>query len=243
MSVYDKIRHKKQQKVFAVLIDPDQYTDLQIDEVTRNVHESGVDLILVGGSLLIRDRLDQAIVRIRKASDKPVVLFPGSAMQVTAEADAILLLSLISGRNPEMLIGQHVIAAPYIKAAGLEVISTGYMLIDGGRPTTASYMSNASPIPNDKNDIAVCTAMAGEMLGMQAVYLDGGSGARHPVPTGMVRDVCNNIKIPVIAGGGIKDPETASKLCQAGADMIVVGNAIEKDHHMIREVSAAIRSF
>jgi putative glycerol-1-phosphate prenyltransferase len=149
-------------------------------------------------------------------------------------------LSLISGRNPELLIGQHVISAPTVKKSGLEVISTGYMVIDGGAPTTVSYISNANPIPSDKNEIAICTAMAGEMLGMKLIYMDAGSGARTPITENMIQAVASHINIPLIIGGGIKDPEKAYRNCQAGADVIVVGNAIEKDTFLTKEISAAI---
>jgi putative glycerol-1-phosphate prenyltransferase len=153
-----------------------------------------------------------------------------------------LYLSLISGRNPELLIGQHVISAPFVKKSGLEIIPTGYMVIDGGAPTTVSYISNASPIPADKNDIAMCTAMAGEMLGMKLIYMDAGSGARKPITETMIERVANNISIPLIVGGGITDPEKAYRNCKAGADVIVVGNAIEKDSSIMAEISAAVHS-
>jgi putative glycerol-1-phosphate prenyltransferase len=153
-----------------------------------------------------------------------------------------LYLSLISGRNPELLIGQHVISAPFVKKSGLEIIPTGYMVIDGGAPTTVSYISNANPIPADKNDIAMCTAMAGEMLGMKLIYMDAGSGARKPITETMIERVAKNISIPLIVGGGITDPEKAYRNCKAGADVIVVGNAIEKDPSIMAEISAAVHS-
>jgi putative glycerol-1-phosphate prenyltransferase len=152
----------------------------------------------------------------------------------------LLYLSLISGRNPELLIGQHVVSAPSVKKSGLEIISTGYMVIDGGAPTTVSYISNATPIPADKADIALCTAMAGEMLGNKLIYMDAGSGAKKAISEEMITAVAKNIEIPLIIGGGIKDAEKAYLNCKAGADVIVVGNAIEKDPSLINEIAAAI---
>src|SRR5262249_1638054 len=147
----------------------------------------------------------------------------------TPFADALLYLSLISGRNPELLIGQHVISAPFVKQSQLEIMSTGYMVVDGGAPTTVSYISNASPIPADKNEIAMCTAMPGEMLGMKLIYMDAGSGAKRPISETMIEAVARQIEVPLIVGGGITDPEKAYRNCKAGADLVVVGNAIEKE--------------
>jgi putative glycerol-1-phosphate prenyltransferase len=157
-------------------------------------------------------------------------------------ADALLYLSLISGRNPELLIGQHVISAPFVKQSGLEIISTGYMVVDGGAPTTVSYISNASPLPSDKNEIAMCTAMAGEMLGMKVIYMDAGSGAKRAISENMIQSVAQQITVPLIVGGGITTPEKAYLNCKAGADVIVIGNAIEKDVLLITEMAAAIHS-
>ncbi|MET0462349.1 MAG: geranylgeranylglyceryl/heptaprenylglyceryl phosphate synthase, partial [Chitinophagaceae bacterium] len=157
-------------------------------------------------------------------------------------ADALLYLSLISGRNPELLIGQHVVSAPAVRQSGLEIMSTGYIVIDGGAPTTVSYISNAAPVPADKNEIAMCTAMAGEMLGMKLIYMDAGSGARRAISESMIEAVSKSISTPLIIGGGITQPEKAYLNCKAGADVIVVGNAIEKDASLIREMSDAIHS-
>jgi putative glycerol-1-phosphate prenyltransferase len=202
--------------------------------------DAGVDYILVGGSLVVTHHLDQVVKQFKQASDIPVILFPGSPSQLSPYADALLYLSLISGRNPELLIGQHVISAPAVRKSGLEIIPTGYMVVDGGAPTTVSYISNANPIPSDKNEIAVCTAMAGEMLGLKLIYMDAGSGARKPIHEDMIAAVSRQVDIPLIIGGGITDPEKAYLNCKAGADLIVVGNAIEKDPSLIREMSAAI---
>ncbi len=187
--------------------------------------------------------LDQCLVKIREACDIPMILFPGSSLQISYRADAILFLSLISGRNAELLIGKQVQTAPYIKMSPLEYISTGYMLIDGGIPTTVSYISNTQPIPNNKVDIAMATAMAGEMLGHKLIYMDAGSGAKIPISTDMIDAVAGAIDIPLIIGGGIKDPQKAYDNVRAGADIIVVGDAIEKDPSLIVDLSAAVHSF
>ena len=224
-------------KKLALLIDPDKFTS---SEVIANAIDSGVDLLFVGGSLISQGSLQHCVSVIKKNCKIPVVLFPGAADQVDAKADAILFLSLISGRNPDNLIGKHVIAAPLIKKTTLEVIPTGYMLIDGGNLTTAAYMSSTIPIPANKNDIAICTAMAGEMLGLKMIYLDTGSGALQHVPAEMVSEVKKNISIPLIAGGGIRNPEEAYQLCRAGADVIVIGTIAEKNPLMIKEISRAV---
>ncbi|OQP58608.1 geranylgeranylglyceryl/heptaprenylglyceryl phosphate synthase [Niastella populi] len=237
------LQHKeKGQKSFAVLIDPDKVTVEKIDELTALAAEARVDYLLVGGSLVVTNRLDEVVQQIKKNCDIPVILFPGSPSQITPYADALLYLSLISGRNAELLIGQHVISAPFVKQSRLEIISTGYMVIDGGAPTTVSYISNAAPVPADKNEIAMCTAMAGEMLGMKLIFMDAGSGAKRPITEAMIEKVAQIIEVPLVIGGGITDPEKAYRNCKAGADVIVIGNAIEKDASLIREMSAAIHS-
>lgn len=235
-------RKAKGQKSFAVLIDPDKVTLPVIDEISQLAVDAKVDYLFVGGSLVISNQLDEVVQQIRKNCDIPVILFPGSPSQLTPAADALLYLSLISGRNAELLIGQHVISAPFVRQSGLEILSTGYMVIDGGAPTTVSYISNALPIPADKNEIALCTAMAGEMLGMKIIYMDAGSGAKRPITESMIEQVAKAIEIPLVVGGGISSPEKAYRNCKAGADVIVIGNAIEKDFTLIREMSEAIHS-
>lgn len=241
-SIYQSLLHKKTrgEKSFAVLIDPDKVDARSIDDLMILVNNAKVDYLLVGGSLVISNRLDEVVQQIKKNSDIPVILFPGSPSQITPFADALLYLSLISGRNPELLIGQHVISAAAVKQSGLEIMSTGYMVIDGGAPTTVSYISNAAPIPADKNEIAMCTAMAGEMLGMKLIYMDAGSGAKRAISESMIESVSKVIEAPLVIGGGIKDPEKAYLNCKAGADVIVIGNAIEKDPSLIKEMSSAI---
>jgi phosphoglycerol geranylgeranyltransferase len=245
MKIYSHIldSKRKNKKLFAVLVDPDKTTAQKAEEIAFQSVTAKVDFLFVGSSLLTNGNLDSCIKILKQNSNIRVVLFPGNTLQVSKEADAILLLSLISGRNPDMLIGKHVIAAPMLKESALEIIPTGYMLIDPGHPTSVSYMSNTQPIPHDKNDIAWCTALAGEMLGMKMIFMDAGSGARTPINTNMIYSVRNKINVPLIAGGGIKTPEKALDNCQAGADIIVVGNSIEKNVGLIEEMSAAIHSF
>jgi putative glycerol-1-phosphate prenyltransferase len=241
---YDKIVNSKAQsnKAFAVLIDPDKINDTLLLKTIDIALEAKVDFFFVGGSLVVTNTLDHIVTIIKKHCTIPVILFPGSPDQITPKADALLYLSLISGRNPELLIGQHVISAPFVKQSGLEIIPVGYMLINGGTPTTVSYISNTNPIPANKNDIATCTAMAGEMLGLKLIYMDAGSGAQHAIPAEMIQQVAKNIQIPLVVGGGITTPEKALENCVAGADIIVVGNAIEKDPALIKDIANAIHS-
>ncbi len=235
-------RKLKGQKSFAVLIDPDKVNVARTEQLVAKAVDANVDYIFVGGSLVISNNLDECIRQIKVSCNIPVIIFPGAPSQVSRYADALLYLSLISGRNPELLIGQHVISAPVVKQSGLEIMPTGYMVIDGGAPTTVSYISNAAPIPSDKNEIALCTAMAGEMLGMKLIFMDAGSGAKKPITETMVEKVAAGIEAPLIVGGGITNPEKAYLYCRSGADVIVVGNAIEKDASLIKEISAAIHS-
>ena len=242
--LYNQFVEKKQKgkKSFAVLIDPDKVNTAAIEQLVALSIEAKVDYFFVGGSLVISNHLDECIKQLKAACPIPVILFPGSPSQVSKYADALLYLSLISGRNPELLIGQHVVSAPFVKKSGLEIMPTGYMVIDGGAPTTVSYISNAAPIPADKNEIAMCTAMAGEMLGMKLIYMDAGSGAKRPITENMIEKVASHIESPLIVGGGIIEPEKAYRNCKAGADVIVVGNAIEKDINLIKEMAAAVHS-
>src|SRR5688572_9241475 len=236
------IKKKEGKKSFAVLIDPDKAETGILNELIELSVGAKVDYFLVGGSLVISNRLDAVVQHIKAHCAIPVILFPGSPNQVSKYADALLYLSLISGRNVELLIGQHVVSAPFVKKSNLEIMPTGYMVIDGGAPTTVSYISNATPIPSDKNEIAMCTAMAAEMLGMKLIYMDAGSGAKRPIPEEMIHKVATHIEAPLIIGGGIVEPEKAYINCKAGADVIVIGNAIEKDPSLIKEMAAAIHS-
>jgi phosphoglycerol geranylgeranyltransferase len=240
MRFYQDLIEKKKRgvKSFAVLLDPDKIDDEQCLRIIRAAEKNGVDYFFIGGSLMTGGDMERTISIIKSQSVIPVVIFPGSNLQIYPNADALLLLSLISGRNPEFLIGQHVVAAPLLKKSGLEIISAGYMLVDCGKPTTVSYISNTTPIPYDKPEIASCTAMAGEMLGLKLMYLEGGSGAVKPVSASMVTQVAQSVSLPLIVGGGIRDGETAFDLMKAGADVVVVGNAIEKNPGLLEEVAS-----
>ena len=228
-------------KLLAVLIDPDFGQDEALLERTvQNACMAKADLLFVGGSLLTSASFDRCVELVKRWSDKPVVLFPGSPAQLSRHADAVLFLSLISGRNPELLIGHHVTAAPTVKALGIEAVPTGYMLVDGGRPTTVSYVSQTVPIPHDKPGIAAATALAGELLGLRTIYLDTGSGAQRTVSPAMIAAVRQAVDLPLIVGGGIRDAATARALCDAGADVLVVGTAFEQDPELIFSMSEAV---
>ncbi len=233
-------------KMLAVLIDPDFGQDTErLDRTVQNACMAKADLIFVGGSLLTSAAFDLCVARVKELSrspegDRPVVLFPGSPSQLSRHADAVLFLSLISGRNAELLIGHHVTAAPTVKALGIEAIPTGYMLVDGGRPTTVSYVSQTVPIPHDKPGIAAATALAGSYLGLRTIYMDTGSGADRTVSPAMIAAVRAQVDLPIIVGGGIKDALTARTLCEAGADVLVVGTAFEQDPEHIFAMSEAI---
>lgn len=244
MNVYEHIKdcRNSSKKLFAILIDPDKQDKNALLNIIKKAKSAQVDLFFVGGSLLTNDNLNSCIETLKENCQIPVVLFPGNAMQVNNKADAILFLSLISGRNADMLIGKQVITAPILKQSSLVIIPTGYMLIDSGKPTTASYMSNTTPIPYEKNEVAACTAMAGEMLGLKCIFMDGGSGAHHPISEKMISLVRQSVDTPVIVGGGIDSGQKAILNCKAGADIIVVGNAIEKDDSLIEEIANAIHN-
>ncbi|MBK7408609.1 MAG: geranylgeranylglyceryl/heptaprenylglyceryl phosphate synthase [Saprospirales bacterium] len=243
MSLLEKILKARRdgRKQLAILIDPDETDGPNLDRLVKMSVEAGVDFFFVGGSLLVKDGLEACLQAVRAQCDIPLILFPGSALQVSPLADGLLFLSLISGRNPELLIGQHVIAAPYVKKAGLEVLPTGYVLIDGGRPTTVSYMSQTAPIPADKAEIAATTALAGELLGLKLIYMDAGSGAMQAILPQMITAVRETISVPLIVGGGIRTPEQAVMAVKAGADLIVVGNVLEKEPGVLRGLVKAIK--
>ncbi len=223
---YEQLKDRSKKRV-ALLVDPDAYDNESLEELVDIINQYPPDLILVGGSILFKP-IDLTITTLKLGCKVPVFIFPGNLFQLSDRADGILFLSLISGRNPEFLIGNHVLAAPHLGRSGIEVIPTGYMLIGNGKPTSVEYMSNTNPIPGDKADIAMATAMAGEMLGLKALYLEAGSGASHSVEPGMISAIRKKISLPLIAGGGIRSEQTAMELFHAGADMIVVGNAVEK---------------
>lgn len=244
MSIYQDILQSKQkgEKKFGILIDPDKMRLKSFEDVLLQAIKYKVDYFFIGGSLVVNNMLDEVLASVKQMCHIPLILFPGNSFQLSHNADGILFLSLISGRNAELLIGKHVITAPFLKQSPLEVMSTGYMLIDGGVPTTVSYMSNTIPIPAQKSDIALCTAVAGELLGLKMIYLEAGSGAKNPVPTHMIKTVSAGINVPLIVGGGIRTPEKAIENIQAGADLIIIGNAIEDNPNLIGEMSDAIHS-
>ncbi|MDR1761572.1 MAG: geranylgeranylglyceryl/heptaprenylglyceryl phosphate synthase [Bacteroidales bacterium] len=232
------ITHKGKQ--LALLIDPDKHTQESLLYIAQQAQNLGVHYIFVGGSL-IQSNIAQAVRSIKTTYRRPVILFPGSVNHVTHEVDALLFLSLISGRNAEFLIGNHVIAAPIIKQTGLEVIPTGYILVEGGTTTSVEYMSNTRPIPATKTDIAVATALAGEMLGMKLLYLEAGSGALHAVPAAMIHAVKQHCSIPLIVGGGIRTIDDLQQAFSAGADIAVVGTSIEKNPALLDEMMQSIQ--
>ena len=212
---------------YLLLIDPDRADLNEIGRVAEAAADSGVDAFLVGTSILVNGSLDEVIGRIKVASCLPVILFPGASHHLSPLADAVLFLSLISGRNPQFLIDEQVKAAPFIRRYDLEAIPTGYMLIEGGSYTSVEFMSGTKPIPRDKIDIACAHALAGELLGMKCIYLEAGSGAKEPVPNEMICGVRSWISIPLIVGGGISSPEVAREKVESGADFIVTGNVFE----------------
>lgn len=234
-------RHKEGKKSIAVLIDPDKVEEAsQLLQLINLASENCVDYFFVGGSLVTTTNLAEVVKKIKDNVNIPVVLFPGNSMQIEPTADALLFLSLISGRNPELLIGQHVISAPIIRNTKLEVIPTGYMLINSGRITSVAYISNTTPIPDDKYSLAACTAMAGEMLGLQSIYMDAGSGAEKEISVKMIATVRKSINVPLIIGGGINTSQKAFNALEAGADMIVIGNALEKKPELLNEISEKV---
>ncbi len=244
MPVYQQLLSVSERRgaAYLVLVDPDKTESKTLPEFADRAQEAGADGFLVGGSLVMNDAFERAVAALKSRAKVPVIVFPGSLHQISGHADAILFLSILSGRNPEHLIGNQVVAAPIIKRLGLEAISTAYLLVESGKPTSAEFMSNTRPIPRSKPDIAVAHALAAEYLGFKLVYLEGGSGAEQPVPDEMISAVARSCSIPLVVGGGIRDPETARKKVKAGARFIVTGNVLEqngeRDH--IRSFASAI---
>jgi len=219
-------------KSIALLLDPDKAKGDSLKKILGIAAESNTDYILTGGSLTFNS-IDILIDEVRKLSKIPVVLFPGNLLQLTLKADIILLLSLISGRNPELLIGNHVTAAPVLKNVREKLISVGYILISCGNRTSVEYISQTESIPSDKPEIAAATAIAGEMLGLKMIYLEAGSGATNPVPESIIRAVRKNVSIPVAVGGGIKTKKEIEVIFKAGADLIILGNGCEKNPDLL----------
>jgi len=235
------LEHKNpNKKLFALLLDPENYSEQQVVNITKEAEKAGVNLILTGGSL-ISNSIDRFIRIIKSNCNIPVCLFPGNVMQISSEADGIFFLSLISGRNPDLLIGNHVMVARMLQNTDIEVIPTGYILVKSGIDiSSVEYMSNTKPIPEDKTEIIVSTALAGEMLGLKAIYLEGGSGAESAISSNIIKEVKANINIPLIVGGGLKRKEDIRNVCSAGADMVVVGNAIEQFPEKLYEMANSV---
>lgn len=233
-----ELRHRQGKKSIAVLIDPDKAEDeTRLMNLINLASENCVDFFFVGGSLVTTTNLSDVVRLVKETVNIPVILFPGSSLQIDSSADAILFLSLISGRNPDLLIGQHVQAAPILRNSRMEVMPTGYILINSGKTTSVAYISNTTPIPEDKYSLAACTAMAGEMLGLKLIYLDAGSGAEREINQKMISAVRKSIRTPLIVGGGINNSQKAIAALEAGADIIVLGNSLEKDPSLLTEIS------
>lgn len=244
MKIYQHILKAIEDKgaAYFILIDPDKINEDSLSSFISKAEKAGVDAFLLGGSLLLSGDLKSVILKIKSISSIPIIIFPGSVSQVIPEADALLYISLVSGRNADQIIGQHVLAAPIIKKIGIEPISTGYILVESGKVTTAEYMSGSKPIPRNKPEIAMATALAAEFMGMKMIYLEGGSGAELSVPNEMVKYVSSQCTVPVIVGGGIRDPKTANEKVMSGAKIIVTGNYFEdeKNWDLIQKFADAI---
>ncbi len=242
MSVFDKLTKVVKDKGagFIILIDPDRKNDKKLETLVENANRSGVDAIFVGGSLMMDGGCHDRVARIKNVAKIPVIFFPGGVGQINEYYDAMLFMSVISGRNPHYLIGEQVIAAPIVKDLALEAIPTGYMLLDGGSATTVEFMSGSLPIPLDRPDIAVAHALAGQYLGMKLLYLEAGSGAKYPVPVETIKQVASETNVSLIVGGGIRTPKAAAERVKAGASFIVAGTAIEKTSELMAEFSAAV---
>jgi phosphoglycerol geranylgeranyltransferase len=244
MNIYHQLLEviKIKGAAYLVLLDPDNLPEDKVSRFAKHCEKSGVDGFLIGGSLLINDNLESFLIKLKKVTTLPTIIFPGDVNQISAKADAILYLSVVSGRNPEHLIGKHVLAAPIIKKCGIEPISTGYLLIESGRTTTAQYMSGSLPIPRNKPGIAAATALAAEYLGMKLIYLEAGSGADNSIPNEMVKAVSTLCSIPVVVGGGIKTPATAKAKVENGAKIIVMGNFFEDETNwdLIKDFADAV---
>jgi phosphoglycerol geranylgeranyltransferase len=246
MNTYERLLNVRKERGagYFVLLDPDKNDRSTLPSLIREATEAGVDGFLVGGSLMLSNDFEEHLRTIKQNTSVPVIIFPGSIMQVSSVADAILFLILISGRNPDYLIGNQVLAAPIIRKSRLEPISTGYMLIEAGNTTSAEFMSNTKPIPRDKPDIALAHALAAEIMGMKMLYLDAGSGAKESISEDMIRQIAQRCSLPMIVGGGIRTPEEARKKVEAGASFVVTGTITELNSHhsFIREFAEAVHA-
>ncbi len=233
MNIYDKIKSAKE-TLFAILIDPDKASINHLKTIANYCKNGKIDFLLIGGSI-VSNSTDDVIQSLKELTDVPVILFPGSPLQISYKADGILFLSLISGRNPELLIGHHVLVAKALKNSKLEVIPTGYILVGNDKKSATEYISNTTAIPTYKPDIAISTAIAGELLGMKAIYLEAGSGADNIINENLIFQLKKQLNIPLIVGGGIKNKQDFDKIKNAGADVIVVGTAIEENPDIIQD--------
>lgn len=232
-NIYEQIIKAKKsgQKLLAILLDPDKIALENLENLVQKINQSPATHIFVGGSIVKATILEELISELKQKTNLPVVIFPGDPSQISPQADAILFLSLLSGRNPDYLIEYQVQAAPILKKMNLEVISTGYILIESGNETAVARVSKTEPLNRDNLDLVLATAQAGEMLGNKLIYLEAGSGARKPVPLEMIQLISENIKIPIIVGGGIVDLHGIQKAYNAGADLVVIGTAFENNSH------------
>ena len=244
MKIYNHLLNiiKEKGAAYLILLDPDKLSENKLAGFLKHCEKSGVDGFLIGGSLMVNGNFDSFIEKVKLNTNLPSIIFPGSITQISSFADAILFLSVVSGRNAEHLIGKHVLAAPSIKRSGIEPISTAYILIESGSTTTAVYMSGSLPIPRNKPEIAAATALASEYLGMKLIYLEAGSGADNSVPNEMVKTVSELCSVPVIVGGGIRDPKSAREKVENGASIIVTGNYFENENNwsLIKEFASAV---
>jgi len=237
-----KAKKGKKRKSLAVLIDPESSDTLHLRQLVTIAKDSAVDYFFVGGSTVDYYDMDKVLSYMEEHSDIPVIIFPGNTTQLSNKADGLLYLSLISGRNPELLIGKHVESVPFLRKSSLEIIPTGYILIDGGSTSSVAETSNTTPIPNYSIKLTKDTALAGQYLGMQLIYLEAGSGAKNPVAAETIKAVSEEITIPLIVGGGIRTPEGAQAAVEAGADIIVIGNILEKDPSLLMDLSMAVHN-
>lgn len=246
MKIYNNLLNTISAKgaAYLILIDPDKISQEKLPVFVKHCEKSGVDGFLLGGSLMMNDHFEDFISNVKKHSSLPAIIFPGGVNQVSSLADAILYISVVSGRNPEHLIGKHVLAAPFIKQAEIEPISTGYILVESGTTTTVQYVSGSQPIPRNKPEIAAATALAAEYLGMKLIYLEAGSGANKTVPNEMIAAVSNYCSVPLIVGGGIRSAAEASEKIRSGAKIIVTGNFFEDENNwdQIKEFADAIHA-
>ncbi len=240
MNTYQKLLAIKKRKKtgLLVLLDPDKKSPSALARFARTMETAGADAFLIGSSLMVSSSFEKSVRAVRKAVKLPLIIFPNSSGMLSGSADAVLFTSLLSGRNPNLLIDEHVKAAPLIKSLKLEAIPTAYILIESGNLTSVCYLSNTMPIPRNKPEIAKAHALAAEYMGMKFVYLEAGSGAALPVPADTVREIRDYINLPLIVGGGITDPSYARRIASAGASFIVIGNVLEKDR-----TGAVARSF